>query len=831
MFRKLRTLMNQYILITLISCFATATMAQTGNLSGKVTDVNARPVADATVTLKELGRSVMTDDNGKYEIKGLKYGSYTLMISSVILQPKSIAIKITQPASVVNAEVKGTKDRELNEVSVGGKTEKRKIETSGFAVAIIETKEASLRNLTTNELLDRAVGVRVRQNGGVGSEVQYNLNGMSGSTIGIFIDGIETSTYGSSFNLNNIPPSMIERIEVYKGVLPAHLSGNYIGGAINVILKKDASLNSITAAVSYGSFGTYNADLSTTLRNEKTGFTFRGSGFHTHSDNSYTTWGESTTYVDYRGAVTRPFRAKRFNNVYESTAGRFEAGFTNVKWADVFFIGYNVSKSYEEIPHGVSMATPYVGRFNEANANVWSLNYNKRNLFIEGLTLNVNATKSDRSTYLQDTVTTRYNWDGTIREIIDDSERKPLRKTYIDEFGQTQYLAQQAMPTMTRINRDIINARSNLGYMVLPGHRLSINHKIEKTDRDDNNLLKPVDKDLVTTSQTVQNILAFNYEAEFWKQRVKTNAQVKYTANRNNQRRVDFAYPQGQPVINRRDTSIFTDNVGYSFALAFKLAPKVYLVSSAENSFVSPTETQLFGEPERNIVPNINLLPEKNINLNLGFRTDAYNFGKHKVSFYASAFWRNGYDKITTETLDADTIENADNAIQDVTRFINLGRTQARGFEAEIIYVFNNKLNASFNISKFNNLYKQEFDEQGNPSPYYNQQVVNEPYFNINANAQYRLNNVFQQKSIMSLYYNFGYVQEYNIAWRNPDWGITPTQYVHDVGASYRFPSQKLVLSFDAKNILNGELYDNFKKQKPGRGFYVKLNYTINNFL
>ncbi|MBN8790542.1 MAG: TonB-dependent receptor plug domain-containing protein, partial [Terrimonas sp.] len=133
------------------------------------------------------------------------------------------------------------------------------------------TREASLRNIQTNELLDRTVGVRVRQNGGVGSAVEYNLNGMSGRSVGIFIDGLEISTYGSSFNLNNIPPSMIERIEVYKGVLPSHLSGDYMGGAINVILKKDVSQNNITASVSYGSFNTFQADASGMYRNQKNG--------------------------------------------------------------------------------------------------------------------------------------------------------------------------------------------------------------------------------------------------------------------------------------------------------------------------------------------------------------------------------------------------------------------------------------------------------------------------------------------------------------------------------------------------------------------------------
>jgi outer membrane receptor protein involved in Fe transport len=58
----------------------------------------------------------------------------------------------------------------------------------------------------------------------------------------------------------------------------------------------------------------------------------------------------------------------------------------------------------------------------------------------------------------------------------------------------------------------------------------------------------------------------------------------------------------------------------------------------------------------------------------------------------------------------------------------------------------------------------------------------------------------------------------------------TPVQFIQDVGASYLFPNKKLVISFDAKNILNKEAYDNFASQRPGRAFYLKFNYTINNF-
>src|SRR5690606_21509537 len=314
---------------------------------------------------------------------------------------------------------------------------------------------------------------------------------LSGSAVGLFLDGIEISTYGSSFNLNNIPPAMIERIEVYKGVLPSHLTGDYVGGAINVVLKKDASRNNITVATSYGSFNTFQSDIGATFRHKKSGFSARASGFYTYTDNSFTTWGRSTTYVNHLQQITRPYRAKRFNDAYKSIGGRFEAGFTDVSWADQFFLGYNISDTYNEIPHGTTMAVPYVGRFSEFQAHVLSLNYNKRDLLIDGLALSVNAVHSNRSTYLQDTVGWAYNWDGTIREVIEFGERVRLR---------TNGGGQQGIKTITQVDRKITNIRSNLGYTVAPGHRISLNHKLETTDRDDNDLLNPINKDLVTVS-------------------------------------------------------------------------------------------------------------------------------------------------------------------------------------------------------------------------------------------------------------------------------------------------------------------------------------------
>lgn len=750
-----------------------------------------------------------------------KYTSFILFLLTILpvvsqtSNPKNKALKIEK------TETKDTLVKALKNVTIQGKPKKQKIETSGFAVAIIETKEASLRNLTTNELLDRSVGVRVRQNGGIGSNVEYNLNGMSGSAIGIFIDGIEISTFGSSFNLNNIPPSMIERIEVYKGILPSHLTGDYVGGAINVVLKKDVSKNSATAAVSYGSFQTFQSDLGVTLRDKKTGLSFRGSAFYTYTDNSFETWGRSTTFVNHLQQITRPYRAKRFNNTYKAVGGRFETGFTNTKWADQFFIGYNGSSNYTEIPHGITMAVPYVGRFNETKAHALLLNYTKKNFLAQNLALNVNAVRSERSTYLQDTISYAYNWDGTIREVIEFGERVPLRTNG----------GQQGPKTITNTDRKITNVRSNLGYLIANGHRISLNHKYEATNRKDEDLLNPTLRDLATKSLVTKNIVSLNYEAENFNRKLTTNILGKYTSNRTNQTKFDIATTDGVNSIVKSKSTTSNYNFGYGATASYQVIEKLFVIGSTENSYIMPTENQLFGAPEINILSNLELEPEKNINYNLGFRWGPIDFKKHKISFYANAFWRNGFNKITQQAVDVSEIEEESDADIQTTRYVNLGKTQSRGFEAEIIYVYNNKLNASVNFSKFNNVFKLERDNNGLPHTFFGQQVPNEPFLTANANIQYRLNNIFQKKSILNLYYNTGYVGEYYVVWGQPEWSLTPSQFTHDLGISYGFPSKKLIASIDVKNIMNAEIYDNFSIQKPGRGIYFKLNYTFSKFL
>lgn len=806
--------MKQFYLSTLFLFICFVGFAQNSTITGKVHLLDGTPVSKATVRIEGTPIVCVSDDEGLYKLEQVPYGKQTILVTSIEIKSKRLPIEVNKPSYDLHIHIDPRGEISLDEVRVQGNSVKREIETKGFAVNVIETKQASTRNIQTNELLDRTVGVRVRQSGGLGSEVQYNLNGMTGRSVGIFIDGIEISTYGSSFNLNNIPPSMIDRIEVYKGVLPAHLTGDLLGGAINIVLKKGTSSNNLSASVSYGSFNTTQSDISGLYRNSKTGFTTRVSGSFLNSDNDYEIWGKFSKYIEPNGVVRRNYRTKRFFDGYRALSGRFEFGFTDVKWADAFFLGYNISDSHKEIQHGQTMGTPYMGRTSDATANVLSLTYNKKNLFVPGLSLNTNAVHSFRSTNILDTIPWAYNWDGQIRL---DLNGDPIRR--LDG-------AQQGKPAMTDIDRQVTNIRTNLSYDILSGHRFSVNHVFYTVDRKDKNLLiKDGNTGINSSNDLAKNVVSFNYEAQTFSNKLTTNLFYKIYQQSIASKTFTGVIENGQTKIVENVNKDNRVNYGYGLAASYKLFNRLILLASGERAVRMPVDVETFGSPEDNVLANPGISPEISDNYNAGFRLGTYDFGDHRFSIGTNVFWRNTKDRImprANELINSQEIE--------LTQYINLGLSQSLGFEGELTYAHKDKLTLLFNFSKFNSLFKQQFDPtSGQQMTYYNKQIPNEPFYTMNGNVHYRLDNIIQKSSQLNLFYNIGYVAPFSTVWPESDWFVTPAQYAQNLGVSYVFPSKKIILALDVKNVFNAELYDNFGVQKPGRGFYLKLNYSINN--
>ncbi|TLP71772.1 TonB-dependent receptor [Maribacter sp. ACAM166] len=783
-----------------------------GIISGMVSDASGKPLPYTSVLLEGLKLGVLTDDYGAYTIGKVPLGKQKVIVSYIGFSTRSKNFEVSISASDIEINFTLLENVEnLDEVMVNGKTKETELETAGFAVNAIKTEEASLRNIQTNELLNSTVGVKIRQNGGLGSDVTYSLNGLSGNSVRIFIDGIPISTYGSSFNLNSIPPSMIKNIEVYKGVVPGHLADDALGGAINIVLHKDVKTN-FNASVSYGSFNTLQTSVNGLYRFKESGFTVKASLFHNYSDNDYTVSGRSVV-VTGLGGVQTPITAKRFNDAYRSTGGMAKIGYTDVKWADQFFIGITGSDDYKEVQHGAFMTiTPYKDRFLESDALLASLNYQKKNIFTKGLDVNINGLYGKRNRAVNDTVAWAYSWNG--ERAID------FRG---DEYQYTWGSQQEGGPTLAKIKRKVASIRTGVSYAINDQHKVLLNHVYSCIDRKDSDALRSVlENTFQGTRDLHKNIYAVTYELTAFEEKLKASLFGKHYQQKtiSNDPTIETDTNGNDVVVDEIISSNKKYN-GYGFAASYTISPNITLLTSAEKAIRLPNETEVFGNDGDNVVANSSIGPESSNNYNLGFRFGTFNIKKHEFTISTNVFTRNIKDRIGLP------IETSLNIDDELIVYVNQGSGTSKGIDAQLNYTYKNNFGLNFNVSRFD----LKIINQGIEID-----VPNTPFFTMNGGLRYSFKDLIQKKSQLNLFYNIYFTNEFSYLTSQgtnivgSEFFEVPQQLAQDFGLSYAFPNNKFVMSFDIKNIFNEPVYDNLSVQKPGRAFYLKLNYTINKF-
>ncbi|UXP33864.1 TonB-dependent receptor [Reichenbachiella agarivorans] len=799
---------SAFFLSICLLLLAQTVSAQNGIVHGVIVDENSQPLPGISIRLGDTGTGAATDIDGNFMIRGLHAGTHTFHISGLGYQKQSLkhTLSANQKLEIKIQLKEDTK--EMDEVVIHGKSEAREIMETGFAVNVIEAKEASLRNIQTNELLNTTVGVKIRQNGGLGSEVSYSLNGLSGSSVRIFIDGIPISIYGNSFNLNSIPPSMIKNIEVYKGVVPGHLADDALGGAINIVLHKETKTN-FNASVSYGSFNTLQASANGLYRFEKSGLTVKASAFYNYSDNDYEVSGRSVVVTGI-GGVQTPITAKRFNDAYKSTGGMVQIGYTNVKWADQFFIGFTGSSDYKEVQHGAFMTiTPYKDRFLESNAMLANLTYQKKDLFVKGLDINVNGLYGKRNRAVNDTVAWAYSWNG---------ERATDFRG--NEYQYSWRSQQEGGPTLAKIDRNVASIRTGLSYTISNHHKILLNHVYSSIDREDSDALRSVlENTFRGTRDLHKNIVSATYEVNAFNEKLKANVFGKYY-----QQKTVNIDPEINEVTNEVEddiTSVNTKDQGYGYTVSYAILPNVILLTSAEKAVRLPNESEVFGDDGDNVVANPSIRPELSNNYNLGFRLGTFTIKKHDFTVSTNFFTRNIKDRIGLP------IETSLNVNDETILYENQGNGTSKGVEAQLEYTYNNNLGFNFNVSHFDLKVVNRGVEID---------VPNTPFFTMNGSLRYSFKDLIQKNARLNLFYTMYFTDEFSYLVPQgsntvgDDFFKIPTQLAQDFGMSYVFPNNQLVASFDIKNILDKPVYDNLSVQKPGRAFYLKINYRINKF-
>ena len=150
---------------------------------------------------------------------------------------------------------------ELAGITVEAKRPDWESKLSPGTVTVIRPEEYKGEQKDLPDLLKMVPGVHVREVNGKGQYTVVSVRGSTAAQVGVFVDGVMTNLGGdAAVDISTIPVKNVERIEVYRGYIPARFGGTFIGGVINVVTKKPTKAN-ISAELGKASFGGKSASL------------------------------------------------------------------------------------------------------------------------------------------------------------------------------------------------------------------------------------------------------------------------------------------------------------------------------------------------------------------------------------------------------------------------------------------------------------------------------------------------------------------------------------------------------------------------------------------
>lgn len=801
-------LLDMALIVLLLIIFSSNAYGN-GLVFGTIKYQDGTPAVDVVLNINNTSIVAVSDEQGKYQLENVPLGQHAIIVKPFGENLKVVHLRVDKQRMHFPIELDKTQSsHQITEVVVRAQSQARQIKDRGFAVGIVETQNLALQNIQTSELLDRTAGIRIRQSGGMGSSHDFNINGLSGNSVRIFIDGVPIRNYGASFSISSIPPSQIERIEVYKGVIPTHLSEDALGGAVNVVLKKDArTQKSLLASYSFGSFNTHQGNVNGSYRNARSGFTVMASSFYNYSDNNYRVWGEQVFVSEPPTWSLQYVKARRFHDSYQSYGLNADIGFTNVKWADRFLIGALVSDMDKDVQHGGTMQVVYGNRRTGQSTRMLNMRYEKRRI-LKRIDINGFMSYTQGQRWVTDTIPHIYNWLGN----------RLWNENKNDYFSWNVGGGEAGKATLANNTENTFAARANASVEIVKHHRLNINYLINNFTRDISDPLLPLAEQQLTDTRFMRKqITGLAYDAHFFNKKLKSSLFYKYynqTVSLKDPVRVNN-------VLSHVEIDKTVENNGYGAAFSYHINKKFLVLSSFEKAIRLPENTELLGNTSDNVVATYDLSPESSYNFNVGLNVGPFEKNNHMFRSDINLFYRNIRDMI---------MRGAENSATGNYGFENIGQILSRGFDLELGYEYNRKLMASFNLSLFNARYNLQYDSHGIEYSYYGDRLRNAPYFTSNTNVEYDFGAVFQKKSKLKLNYNFAYVHKFFRNWESiggAGKATIPTQMIHDVGATYSFPDEKLTFSVNAKNLFDAQAFDNWALQKPGRAIYAKLTYRI----
>lgn len=770
-------MLNKTFLLLLL--FSLSISAQnTAELIGTVTDkVTHQPLIGADVYIKELNKGVSTDARGQYRLAHLPEGNYTVWFSFLGYQTfgKKISVKGQMRSDVSLKE----QAEEISGVTVSGKSIAHQKKEQSMPVTVIDMSNLRGTVSSVQDILLKTVGITLRSSGGVGSSSRISVRGLEGKRIGFFIDELPLGEQTDYIDINDIPIDMIDRIEIYKGVVPARFGGSSLGGAINIVIREYPNKY---ADLSYGyeSYNTHKAQGVFKRNLKQRGLVFGIGGGYTSSDNNYT----------FDSPFQEGLRITRNHDKYRKLiiGGSFKAKkwwFDEVELEPVFV------KTYKEIQgieydireaHSQSLMT---GLSNKLE---------KDNFLTEGLNLDMfNGLVLTKMNFI-DKATRRYEWDGS---------SYPTPSRYGGEAGYN-YPSDSDDKKLTFINK------TNLEYILTERHSLNINSVFSMangTPKDDLKTLS-LGKQVNFDSQMRSWISGLTYDFRTLNDVFLNSLTVRHYMYTMHTQMAPLFVP------GKYDVDVSKSDFGVNNAMRYRFLPSLMGKLSAGYEVRIPSETELLGDGIA-VIPSPDLLPERNLSANLGFLFDLT--GKHPTNAQIEMNFFYMY-------------------LQDMIRYTagligaqyqNFGEMRTLGVEFEAkadvlpsLYLYGN---TTYQDLRDTRAYEPESTV---PNPTKNKRMPNIPYLMANAGLEFHRENLFGGTGQNTrLFADVAFVEEYYY-----DFEMTqlqkrriPRSTTIDIGFEHSFLNNKVFLSGKVRNITNEKTLSEFNRPLMGINGGVKL--------
>lgn len=756
-------------------------------IKGTVVSSDHKPVDFVTVYLKGTNYGCTTDEKGQY-ILNAPAGKYTLVVSAIGYETIEKDITVHENQSIREKIVLKSSVTELDEVVVVSNGVSR-LKRSAFNAVAVDTKDMQNTTKSLSDALAKAPGMKLRESGGVGSDMQLLLDGFSGKHVKVFIDGVPQEGVGSSFGLNNIPVNFAERIEVYKGVVPVGFGTDAIGGVINIVTNKKKRNWFLDASYSYGSFNTHksNVHFGQSLKN---GFTYEINAFQNYSDNNYYIDGPIKDF-ETGNINAGTGRVKRFNDTYHNEAVVGKLGVVDKKWADRLMFGFTYSNMYQDVQTGVRQNIVYGEKHRKGHSLMPSVEYKKRDLFTKGLEVTLTANYNRNTTYNVDTAAYEYNWLG--------------EKKLMNTRGEQSY-------QYSRADNDNWNNTVTVNYRIGKAHFITFNNVFNAFRRSNTSLLAKEEQTDEIDKRTRKNISGLSYRlmlSEKWNLSAFVKQYLQYVSG-----------PQATDA-NATDfvrTERNVSSTGYGAAGTYFVIPELQVKLSYEKAYRLPTIEEMFGDEDLEM-GDVSIRPENSDNLNLNI---SYNkiFGNHSIYLEGGLVYRDTKDYIQRNIADLSGGKMA-------ATYINYGKVLTKGINASVRYGFKNWLSIGGNFTRMDVRDNQEMAiGTTQPNLAYKERMPNIPYMFADSDITLYWHNLIEKGNTLTFTYDNQYLHSFSyysqVIGSSSDY-IVPNQFSHNLSLSYSMKNGRYNLSFECRNITDEKLYDNFSLQKAGRAFYGKF--------